>query len=610
MVSVFCRLNRPFDEARAPGKTGFRIIRRPAKKDDLDVNEEKHENGERPAVEIQREDFPVDVLIVGAGPAGLACAYHLRKLLQKHDETREKKLGETMVVVIEKAAAVGDHSISGAVMDPKAIEELVPDYRDRGCPVEKVVDEDHLLFLTEKGKFRSPWVPPILDNHGYAILSLNRFTKWLGEQCEAEGVNIFPGFPGRHLLFDDRGGVAGVVTGDKGIDKNGQPKANLEPGMNLRAKVTVFAEGARGSLTKMLAEKLDLQSETNPQIYATGVKEVWEMPEGRLSGGRVIHTMGWPLSSRQFGGGFIYNMDRNLLSLGFVAALDYERPWFDPHGAFCAWKRHPYVAGLLEGGKMVHYGAKAIPEGGYHSLFKSYGNGFLVIGDAGGYLNAMRLKGIHLAIKTGMMAAEAIYDALVAEDTSEAKLRTFRDRFESSWAHRELWKSRNFRQGFQGGMVAGMIHTGLQLVTGGRGFFDRRGTRPDHAHMKTLKELARRGITPPRHPAEFDKKLTFDKLTDIYYSGTIHEENQPAHLVVADFDICNDRCTKEYGNPCQHFCPASVYEMVENEETGRRELQVNFTNCVHCKTCDIMDPYEIITWVTPEGGGGPVYTHL
>ena len=541
----------------------------------------------------ERESLEVDVLIVGGGPAGLAAAYHLRKLNK-----------DLSIAVLEKGKEIGAHIISGAVMDPRGINELMPDWKQKGGPIESPVQEDHVLFLTRNRKFNLPIIPPPLQNHGNYVISLNKFTRWFGEQVEASGVDIFAGFAGSELLIEGDT-VVGVRTGDKGIDKLGNPKANFEPGIDIRAKITILAEGARGSLTKPLIRKFNLNKERNPQVFAVGVKEVWDVPKERNTRGRVIHTMGWPLRNEEFGGGFIYNMAEGRVSIGFVIGLDYLDPRLDPHQRFQQFKTHPYIKSILEGGKLYSYGAKTIPEGGYWALPQYYFNGGMIIGDSAGFLNAMRLKGIHLAFKTGMLAAQAAFEALEANDITAKKLKRFEELVESSWVKQELWKVRNFHQAFEHGFFAGMIHTGLQMVTGGRGLRNRYRNQPGHTRTKQLTEYYD-GNVPPLTAPSFDGKLTFDKLTDVFNSGTDHDEDQPCHLHILQPDICHPRCTNEYGNPCQFFCPAAVYEMVENGN-GARRLQINFSNCVHCKTCDIMDPYQIINWVTPEGGGGPDY---
>ena len=544
----------------------------------------------------ERESLEVDVLVVGGGPAGLAAAYHLRQLNK-----------DVSIAILEKGKEIGAHIISGAVMDPRGIDELMPDWKQRGAPIESPVEEDHVLFLTKNRKFGLPIIPPPLQNHGNYVISLNKFTRWFGEQVEKTGVDIFAGFAGAELLINGDT-VTGVRTGDKGIDKSGSPRGNFEPGIDIHAKITILAEGSRGSLTKQLIRKFNLNKESNPQVFAAGVKEIWDVPKEKNSRGRVIHTMGWPLRNEEFGGGFIYNMADGRVSIGFVIGLDYLDPRLDPHERFQQFKTHPYIRSLLEGGTLYSYGAKTIPEGGYWALPQYYFNGGMIIGDAAGFLNAMRLKGIHLAFKTGMLAAQAAFEALKANDVSSKKLKRFEELVENSWVKKELWRVRNFHQAFEHGFLAGMIHTGLQMATGGRGLRNRYRNQPGHTRMRQLREYYD-GNLPPRASPTFDGKLTFDKLTDVYNSGTSHDEDQPCHLHILQPDICHPRCTNEYGNPCQYFCPAAVYEMVENGKGGQR-LQINFSNCVHCKTCDIMDPYEVINWVTPEGGGGPGYELL
>ena len=544
----------------------------------------------------ERESLEVDVLVVGGGPAGLAAAYQLRQLNK-----------DLSIAVLEKGKEIGAHIISGAVMDPRGIDELMPDWKQRGAPIESPVEEDHVLFLTKNHKFGLPIIPPPLQNHGNYVISLNKFTRWFGEQVEKSGVDIFAGFAGAELLIDGNT-VTGVRTGDKGIDQSGNPRGNFEPGIDIRAKITILAEGSRGSLTKQLIQRFNLNKESNPQVFAAGVKEIWDVPKEKNRRGRVIHTMGWPLRNEEFGGGFIYNMADGRVSIGFVIGLDYLDPRLDPHERFQQFKTHPYIRSILEGGALYSYGAKTIPEGGYWALSQYYFNGGMIVGDAAGFLNAMRLKGIHLAFKTGMLAAQAAFEALEANDVSAKKLKRFEELVENSWVKKELWKVRNFHQGFEHGFLAGMIHTGLQMATGGRGLRNRYRNRPGHTRMRQLREYYD-GNLPPRAEPTFDGKLTFDKLTDVYNSGTAHDEDQPCHLHILQPDICHPRCTNEYGNPCQFFCPAAVYEMVEDGQGGQR-LQINFSNCVHCKTCDIMDPYEVINWVTPEGGGGPGYELL
>ena len=559
--------------------------------------------GSRRRMAEEREVLEVDVVFVGAGPASLAGAYHLAGLLEKQGKS------DLTIAVLEKGKDMGAHGISGAVMDPRGLQELIPDFLEAGAPVESPAKDDHVYFLRQDSAIKFPVIPPFLNNHGNYIVSLGKLVQWLAKKVEERGVNVFTGFPGAQLLLEGET-VVGVRTGDKGIDKFGNKKNNYEPGIDIRAKVTVLGEGPRGSLTKQIVQKWNMQG-LNPQVYSAGVKEVWEVPSGNYETGRVIHTMGFPLKSETFGGGFIYGMANNLVSIGFVTGLDYRDPYLDPHNEFQKFKTHPLVKQILDGGKVHSYGAKTIPEGGWYSVPKLYSNGLLLIGDSASLLNGQRLKGIHLAMKSGMLAAEAIDEALRANDFSETQLKSYKEKIDRSWIKEELWKVRNFHQAYENGLWVGMFHTGLQFLTGGRGLKDPWKRGEGFKEMETIKEYYNGSAPDPFAVKEKeDKKVTFSKLTDVYYSGTIHEENQPVHLIVHDLDICHQRCVQEYGNPCQHFCPANVYEMVEEKPGEGKRLRINASNCVHCKTCDIMDPYGIITWVTPEGGGGPDYKNL
>ena len=566
---------------------------------------------------MERETLEFDVVFVGAGPANLSGALHLTKLVKEHNEAvaagkkQGKALGDLEICVIEKGTAVGSHILSGAVMDPRALRELIPDFVEQGAPIESPVNEDFFLYLTDRHAIRSPITPPPLQNHGYFIVSLNRLTAWLGEKCEEAGVNIFPEFPGADVLYDQDDRVLGVRTGDKGIDKEGKQKPNFEPGVNLRAKVTVLGEGPRGSLTKQLVERLGLSEGKEPQVYSLGIKELWELPDDRYPAGRVTHTLGFPSDSQTYGGGWIYGMQNRILNIGYVTGLDYRDPMIDPHAEFQRYKTHPYIARLLEGGKMIRYGAKTVVAGGYFAMPRTYADGVLLVGDCAGLLNPQRLKGIHSAIKSGMLAAETIFAALLADDFSADQLKLYEQLVNDSWIIPELKKVRNFHAGFKHGRWLGIVNAGLQFVTGGRawGIFDKERSQPGHTEMKKLSEYGYRSDTLDQRYGDlkFDGTLTFNKVTDVYHAAVGHDEDQPAHLHVLDMNICSTRCAEEYGNPCQRFCPAAVYEMVDNGTDGRRGLQINFSNCVHCKTCDIMDPYQIINWVTPEGGGGPDY---
>lgn len=561
---------------------------------------------------VDRDILDVDVLFVGAGPASLAGALRLRQLINKHNEIYSNALGEVQIAVIEKGREVGSHMISGAVMDIRPLAELLPDWKERGAPVESEVTEEDVSYLTKNRKIKSPIIPPPLDNHGKYVVSLNKLIRWLAPIVEESDIMLIPEFPGAELLYDENNAVVGVRTGDKGIGREGHPKPGYQPGADILAKVTVLGEGSRGSLTKKHVEKLKLDEGRNPQVYAVGVKEIWELPKGRVKPGFVMHTLGYPLPNDVFGGGFIYGMQNDLLDIGLVVGLDYRDPFTDPHRLFNDFKTHPAIAAMLEGGKMLHYGAKTIPEGGLLSQPKYYGDGFLIIGDSASFLNSQKLKGIHMAMKSGMLAAETIFDALLAGRFDDAQLKSFVTKVKASYVHKELYEVRNFHQAFEHGRMWGLVASGMQFALGGAAPLGDLHTDAGHEKMKKLhvyNRLPRNpGDVPQMEPQKVDNKLTFDKVSDVFRSGTEHDEDQPPHLKVLDFNICLSRCTQEYGNPCQYFCPAAVYE-VEEVDGGRRP-KINFSNCVHCKTCDIMDPYQIIDWVTPEGGGGPNYINL
>ena len=561
----------------------------------------------------ERETLEVDVLIVGGGSAGMSAALRLAQL-------QKEKGGEPLAIaVLEKARETGAHMLSGAVLDPSTLEDLVPDFKAKGAPLATEVHRDDVYYLTRTAKLRLPITPPFFQNHGNYIISLNRFVKWLGGLVEGEGIDVFTGFPATEILFDSSTGsgqgarVIGVRTGDRGIDRHGHKKSTFEPGVDIHAKVTIFADGVRGNLTKSLIRQLGLDDGRSPQSFAIGIKELWEVPAGRTEPGRVVHTMGYPLKTEEFGGGFIYSLPDNIVSLGIVTGLDYKDPMFDPHIAFQHLKRHPLVASMLEGGQLVRYGAKALPEGGWYTIPKTYMDGALIAGDAAGFMNSMRLKGIHLAMRTGMFAAETAFDAIRRGDTSESALKAYDDRIQASAVRKELYPVRNVHQAFGYGSFAGAAFAGLSLVTRGWWFRDPLPAHAGWARMEKLAEYYKDAKPDPGssvNPVKIDRKLTFDRLTNVHYSGTRHAEDQPSHLVVHDANICATRCREEYGNPCIRFCPANVYEMVDagnGAPDGTKKLQINASNCVHCKTCDIMDPYQIIDWVPPEGGGGPQY---
>jgi electron-transferring-flavoprotein dehydrogenase len=564
---------------------------------------------------IERETLEVDVVIVGAGPAGLAAAYKLAELIRVHNESdAEKKLEGISIAVLEKGKEIGSHGISGAVMDPRGISELMPDWLERGCPIEAPVGGDEFWYLTEKlraVKLSGPAMPPPLKNHGNYVVSLGEVVRWLGPIVGEMGVDLFAEFAATRVLVED-GRVVGVRTGDKGIDKLGHPKSNFEPGVDIRAKITILAEGPRGTCVKQLNTIFDLHAGKNPQVYSLGVKELWQLPDDRHRAGDVIHTLGFPLDMDTFGGAFIYGMKDRIVDIGLVVGLDYKNPTLDPHNELQRLKLHPAVQEILRGGRMIAAGAKAIPEGGYYAMPRLYGDGFMILGDSGGFLNGARLKGIHLAFKSGILAAETAFAALLNEDFSSNQLKQYDELFEVSWAKEELWKQRNFHQGFHNGQIAGVLNAGLGTITGGRGFGISNKLEGEAGHERMVRIKRYFASDDPHPPAKvkYDGTYTFDKVTNVYNGGVLHEENQPAHLLIADTEVCITRCTEEYGNPCFHFCPAQVYEPQTTADGRGKVPFLNFTNCFHCKTCDIMDPYQVITWVPPEGGGGPDYKKL
>ena len=534
----------------------------------------------------ERDVMEYDVVAVGAGPAGLSFAIRLKQLRP-----------ELSVCVIEKASTIGAHILSGAVIEPGPLDALLPGWRDNPPPVCVAATQDEFWFLTKTGSTKSPIVPPQMNNHGNFIVSLGAMCAWLAPQAEALGVEIYPGFAAAEMLYDEAGAVCGVRIGDMGVAKDGSHKPGYTQGIDIKAKVTVLAEGARGNLTKQLVNKCDLDAESDPQNYSIGIKELWQVPEGRVSPGKILHTLGWPADSHTYGGSFLYHLDNNQVALGYVSGLDYRDPNYQPYEAFQQWKNHPLVKSLLEGGTILSAGARAIVTGGWQSLPKVEMPGALLIGCGAGLLNVPKIKGTHQAFRSGMLAAEhlAAQSGVLASAGFDAKLR-------ASPAMAELRKVRNIKPGFKKGLWFGLVNSAWETATAGLSPWTWR-CKPDWNSLQKLdvaekpkRDYVERTL-PPR-----------DRLAGVYYAATEHDEDQPVHLHVANTDVCITQCAEEYGNPCTRFCPVGVYEMIDDDQ-GKR-LQINAANCVHCKTCDIKDPYEIITWVTPEGGAGPNYQNL
>jgi electron-transferring-flavoprotein dehydrogenase len=540
-----------------------------------------------------------DVVVVGGGPAGLGAAIRLKQLAAE-------KGTEISVCLLEKGSEIGAHILSGAVVDPRALGELIPDWQAQGAPLNAPVSEDRFLFLSESGSFKVPnlLLPACFRNHGNYVASLGNVCRWLGTQAEALGVEVFPGFPAADVLYNDDGSVKGVVTGDLGIGKDGDPTENYQPGMELHAKYTLFAEGCRGHLARRLQERYRLREACDPQVYGIGLKELWQIEPSKHQTGLVVHTAGWPLDRSTYGGSFLYHMEDNLVAVGFVVGLGYSNPYLNPYEEFQRYKTHPAIRTFFEGGKRLAYGARAISAGGLQSLPKLVFPGGALIGDDAGFLNASRIKGSHAAIKSGALAAEAAFEALGAGRSSD-ELTAYPEAFRRSWLYEELHKARNFKPWMSKGLVTGTLMVGFdQVVLGGKAPWTLHHT---HADNETLSD--KRHAEPIVYPKP-DGVLTFDRLSSVFISNTNHEENQPAHLTLKDPTIPIRINLERYDAPEQRYCPAAVYEIVRDADGGDPRLQINAQNCVHCKTCDIKDPTQNIVWVTPEGGGGPNYPNM
>lgn len=543
---------------------------------------------------IERESMQYDAVIVGAGPAGLSAAIRLKQLAEKDGR-------EISVCVVEKGSEVGAHILAGAVIDPKALNELLPGWRENGAPLNCPVSEDRVLFLTQKRAFKLP-VTPCFQNHGNYVISLGLLTRWLAEQAENLGVEIYPGFAAAEILYHADGSVKGIATGNMGVGKDGEATEMFQAGMELRAKQTLFAEGCRGSLSKQLIRRFELDKHSQPQTYGIGIKEIWEIPAEKSRPGLVMHSTGWPLDSKTYGGAFLYHLNDNQVAVGFVVGLDYQNPYLSPFEEFQRFKTHPEIRKTFEGGRRIAYGARSLSEGGLQSLPKLTAPGALLIGDAAGFLNVPRIKGIHTAMKSGMLAAEAVLAVLDGNDHVESgrEAASYQTLFEQSWLYRELHEVRNVRPSFKWGMWPAFAYTGLeQYLFKGRTPWTISHHGTDHGSLKKAADC-----TPIDYPKP-DGVLTFDRLSSVFLANVSHEENQPVHLQLADPQAAIDINLREYASPETRYCPAGVYEIVQ--ENGSPKLQINAANCVHCKTCDIKDPTQNITWVCPEGGSGPNY---
>jgi len=545
---------------------------------------------------MERESMEFDVVVVGGGPSGLSAAIRLKQLANEKGQSIE-------VCLIDKGAEIGAHILSGAVLEPRALNELIPNWQDLGAPLDTPVTSDRFMFLTETSSFRLP-TPPQMNNHGNYIISLGNFCRWLGEQAEALGVEVYPGFAAAEVLYNDDGSVRGIATGDMGIGKDGEKTDAYEPGMELLGKQTIFAEGCRGHLTKTIFDRFDLREGKDPQTYAIGIKELWDIDPAKSEPGKVWHSVGWPVSTDVYGGSFLYHLNGNQVAVGYVVGLDYQNPHLSPFEEFQRFKTHPKVRDVFEGGRRVSYGARALNEGGFQSIPKLTFPGGCLVGCTAGFLNVPKIKGTHTSMKSGMLAAEAVFEIVTGENAAAQEPVSYGEKIEQSWLWDELYRVRNIRPGFNKGLWLGMAYAGLDTYL-------LRGKAPwtfkhhdDHSALKPAADMPKIEYPKP------DGVVSFDRNSSVYLSGTNHNENQPAHLTLKDASVPVDHNLAIYDAPEQRYCPAGVYEIVREEDGSNPRLQINAQNCVHCKTCDIKDPTQNIVWVTPEGGGGPAYPNM